>query len=351
MEHLSQFNMTIHYIHGEDNTVADALSRLPDNPCEKEPEDVDVADSPVRWNTWLKDEMSCNAILTISVDESFLRDVRVGYKTDSFCQKLSVADESIPGIRFENELWYIGDRLVIPRYGALREDLFRLAHDALGHFGADKSYASIRDCYYWPNMRRDLENTYVPACPECQRNKSSTGKPKGPLHPLPIPESRGDSVCLDFVGPLPEDKGFNCVLTITDRLGSDIQLIPTRTDITAPNLALIFFNEWYCENGLPLELISDRDKLFVSKFWKALHALTGVHLKMSTAYHPQTDGASKRTNKTLNQCVRFHVERNQRGWVRALPIIRFNMMNSVNASTGYSGFQLRMGQSPRVIPP
>jgi hypothetical protein len=128
-------------------------------------------------------------------------------------------------------------------------------------------------------------------------------------------------------------------------------LIPTRTDLTAPKLAILFFNEWYCENGLPLELISDRDKLFVSKFWKALHKLTGVHLKLSTAYHPQTDGASECTNKTLNQCIRFHVERNQKGWVRALPLIRFNIMNSVNASMGFSGFQLRMGRTPRIIPP
>jgi transposase InsO family protein len=128
-------------------------------------------------------------------------------------------------------------------------------------------------------------------------------------------------------------------------------LIPTRTDLTAPKLTILFFNEWYCENGLPLELISDRDKLFVSKFWKALHKLTGVHLKLSTAYHPQTDGASERTNKTLNQCIRFHVEHNQKGWVRALPLIRFNIMNSVNASMGFSGFQLQMGWTPRVIPP
>src|SRR5882757_2160037 len=72
---------------------------------------------------------------------------------------------------------------------------------------------------------------------------------------------------------------------------------------------------------------------------------------MSTAYHPQTDGASEHTNKTLNQCIRFHVERNQKGWVRALPIIRFNIMNSINSSTGFSGFQIRMGRSPRIIPP
>jgi transposase InsO family protein len=81
-------------------------------------------------------------------------------------------------------------------------------------------------------------------------------------------------------------------------------------------LAHLFFTGWYCENGMPLELISDRDKLFVSQFWRALHKLTGIKLKLSTAYHPQTDGTSERTNKTVNQCIRYHVERNQKGWVR-----------------------------------
>jgi hypothetical protein len=314
MEHLSQFDMTIHYIHREDNTMADVLSRLPADTPDEPSEDVDVADPPLRWESWLGKKHPCNAILTISADECFLRDVCEGHKHDDFCRKLSNVDVSMPGIRFVNNLWYVGDRLVIPRYGTLREDLFRLAHDSLGHFGSDKSYANIRNWYYWPNMRRDLENTYVPACTNCQQNKSGTSKAKGPLHLLPVPEACGDSVCLDFVGPLPEDEGFNCILTITDRLGSDVQLVPTWTNISVPKLVSIF-NEWYCENGLLLELITDHDKLFVSRFWKALHALTGVHLKMSTAYHPQTDGTSERTNKTLNQCVQFHVERNQRGWV------------------------------------
>jgi len=66
-----------------------------------------------------------------------------------------------------------------------------------------------------------------------------------------------------------------------------------RTDIMAEDLALVFFNNWYCENGLPKEIISDRDKLFVSKFWQALHKLTGVKLKLSSAYHPETDGSSE----------------------------------------------------------
>ena len=84
-------------------------------------------------------------------------------------------------------------------------------------------------------------------------------------------------------------------------------------DITAEDLASIFFNRWYCENGLPMDIISDRDKLFLSKFWKVLHKLTGVKLKISTAYHPQTDGASEWTNKTINQALCYHVARTQKG--------------------------------------
>jgi hypothetical protein len=280
---------------------------------------------------------------------SILKQIKEGYLQDEFCKR--VAATEMKGWRKANGLWYIGDRLLIPRVTDLRENLFCLAHDTLGHFGADKSYASLRDTYYWPNMRRDLEQSYIPACPDCLRNKSRTTKPPGPLHPLPVPDQRGQSVAMDFVGLLPLDSGHDCILTITDRVGADIRIIPTKMNLTAAELAVVFFDNWYCENGLPLDIVCDRDKLFVSHFWNALTKLTGVKLKMSSAYHPETDGSSERTNKTVNQMLCFHVKRNQQGWVRALPRIRFQMMNTVNASTKFFGFQLHLGRSPRVIPP
>jgi len=168
-------------------------------------------------------------------------------------------------------------------------------------------------------MRRDLERSYIPSCVDCQRNKSHTTKPTGPLHPLPVPDAHGDSVAMDFMGPLPVDSGFNTILTMTDHINSDIRIILTNANIMADELAVLFFNHWYCENGLPLEFISDRDKLFVSRVWKRLTKITGVKLGMSTAFHPETDGSSEWTNKTVNQCLRYHVTRNQKGWVRALP--------------------------------
>jgi len=335
MELMSQFDAKIIYIKGEDNTVADALSRFPshhspfpspDTLIQTENtarhlyhfcEDDDTAmvatiilpglcgpwESATCLSTRIPFACPVCATLQITADKTFLEAVRLGYKEDAWCKTLSAASVSWPDVAFRDELWYAGNRLIIPRTGNLRETLFILAHDVLGHFGFDKTYGSLRNAYYWPNMRRDLEQGYVSSCPDCQWNKSSTNKPYGPLHPLPIPDQRGDSVAIDFIGPLPEDDGKNSIITFTDCLGSDIQLIPSQTDISAEELAYLFFDKWYCENGLPSEIVSDRDKLFVSRFWKALHKLTGVKLKLSTAYHPETDGASERTNKTVNQAL------------------------------------------------
>lgn len=185
-----------------------------------------------------------------------------------------------------------------------------------------------------------MELLYVPSYANCQQNKSSTNKPSGPLHPLPVPDACATSVAINFVGPLPEDDGYNCIITFTCWLNSDVHLVPTRTNITAEELADLFFCHWYCENGLPADIVFDRDKLFMSKFWKVLHRLSGVKLKMSTAYHSQTDGASERTNKTLVQALRYHVTHTQKGWARTLPLVCFNYMNTKNASTSCSPFEL-----------
>lgn len=335
-ELLSQYDCKIVYIRGEDNGAADALSRLP---CESELVSC-LAHAPVQQLSSLR----------IATDPAWLERVKQGYLMDPWCQRLEKAT-SFNGIRKENGLWYVGSRLVIPRVPDLREGLFRIAHDSRGHFGFDKSYAALRESFYWPNMRKELEELYIPSCEACQRNKSTTSSPPGPLHPLPVPEARGDCIAIDFIGPLPEEHGFNCIATFTDQLGADLRIVPTRTDLTPAAFATLFFNTWYCENGLPLEIVSDRDHLFVSKFWSSLHKLTGVKLKMSSAFHPETDGASERTNKTVIQAIRYHIERNQKGWTKALPQVRFDIMNSVNASTGFTPFQLHIGRHPRLIPP
>ena len=145
------------YIPGPDNTVADALSRLPE----------DDTNIPPLHECW---QSPVASVLSLSTDQTVLDAIKCGYATDEYC--LKVAKSNMPGTKCVNGLWYIGDRLLIPHIGDIRENLFRLAHDTLGHFGADKSYAVLRDAYYWPNMWRNLEKSYIPLCQDCQRNKS-----------------------------------------------------------------------------------------------------------------------------------------------------------------------------------
>lgn len=152
-------------------------------------------------------------------------------------------------------------------------------------------------------MRKDLQQGYIPSCIDCQHNKSTTKKTSGPLHPLPVPNEHCDSISMDYIGPPPMDQGHDCILTIADRLGSDIQIIPTSTSLNAKELAITFFDHWYCKNGLPNDIISSCDKLFMSSFWKHLNIISGIKNKASSSYHPKSNGASERTNKTVNQCL------------------------------------------------
>jgi len=157
-------------------------------------------------------------------------------------------------------------------------------------------------------MHQDLVNSYVPSCTDCQHNKNATSKPGGPLHPLPVPNKCFNSIAINFISPLLKDEGFDCIVTMMDRLGTDVQMVACNTNMTVEEFVAIFFNQWFCENGCPLELITNHDKLFISHFWKTLMNLSGNKHRMSMAFHPQTDGSSEQSNKTVIQALRLHVE-------------------------------------------
>ncbi len=128
--------------------------------------------------------------LSVASDPDWLCRIRDGYTHDKWCLRLlrtlspGSPDSLVPlharlldgsssaGISVIDGLLFAGDRLCIPCVPDIREALYRLAHGSMGHFGSDKSYALLRDSYYWPHMRRDLERLYVPTCDKCQQNKS-----------------------------------------------------------------------------------------------------------------------------------------------------------------------------------
>jgi len=194
MEFLSQYDGRIVYVKGEDNCVADALSHIPMDQVISASSSAGAGDQafPLFHDIHCSGKIASilttsnrgpiaaaanlvaappafhETVLSISADHALLEEIKSGYKSDPFINSLQAASTGMSSVSHREGFWFIGDRLVIPNITRVREALFQLAHDSLGHFGKDKSYAALRHSYYWPNMRKQLELFYVPSCMECQ---------------------------------------------------------------------------------------------------------------------------------------------------------------------------------------
>ena len=111
----------------------------------------------------------------------------------------------------------------------------------------------------------------------------------------------------------------------------------------------MIFSEIYKLHGLPKAIVSDCDSYFTSIFWSHLHKLIGTQLKMSSAYHPETDGATERANRTITQMLRQCIHPTQKDWVSKLPAIEFAINSARSDTTGYSPFFLNYGRMPRAM--
>lgn len=127
-------------------------------------------------------------LLSISAYTAFLEMLHQGYKSDPWTKSLSSTMPSLESLKQINGLWFVDNCLIIPKTGNLWKTLFCTAHNNLRHFGSKKSYNVLWHSYYWPRRWKDLETAYIPSCPECQKNESSTTKPIGPLYSLPVPD-------------------------------------------------------------------------------------------------------------------------------------------------------------------
>ena len=234
----------------------------------------------------------------------------------------------------------------------VREFVIEEAHSVLAHLGTTKTLTYLREYVWWKTMATDTA-AYCDTCRTCRRSKPSNQKPYGLLNPLSIPSHPWESIGVDFVGPLPESKNrdgsYDSITTVICLLTGMVHLIPSRQDYKARQVTEMMFEQIYKLHSIPKNIISDRDSLFTSEFWKHLHELVGTKLRMSSSYHPQSDGATERANKTLTQMLRQCVNAKQKDWVSKLPAIEFAINSARSATTGYAPFFLNTGRMPRSM--
>jgi hypothetical protein len=242
------------------------------------------------------------------------------------------------------------NRIYVPNFDLVRQQLFQLRHDSTfgGHNGGAKVFDMLDREYYWITMRADVQ-TYVQGCPTCQRTKTSKSKPFGYLKTLEIPSGPWQHITMDFIEPLPSSKGFDSILVIIDRLTKWAIFVPTTIRLNAPLLAQLIIDHVITQHGVPESIVSDRGPKFVSKFWRHVTDKIGIDLRLSTGYHPQTDGQTERVNQILEQYLRCYGSYLQDDWSTWLSLASFAYNNSTHSATNFSPFFANFGYNPRTF--
>ncbi|KAK1628363.1 hypothetical protein QYE76_002678 [Lolium multiflorum] len=328
------FDFTVAYRPGRLNTVAVALSRR----------DVDeTADAPI-----------VGAALCIHAGPSFvfIDEVRRATATAADAQQLRqrLADGELAAPwRLDEGLLLHGRRIFVPDHGDLRHQALSLAHSA-GHEGAQKTLHRLRADFYIPGDSA-LVRDWVRACVTCQRNKTETLRPAGLLQPLDVPSQVWADISMDFIEGLPKVGGKSVILTVVDRFSKYAHFIALGHPYTAASVARAFFDGIVRLHGFPSSIVSDRDPVFTGHVWRDLFGLAGVKLRMSTAFHPQTDGQSEVVNKIIAMYLRCLTGDRPRAWVDWLAWAEYCYNTSYHSALHATPFEVVYGRPPPAMLP
>ena len=289
-----------------------------------------------------------------------LKELKGHYQNDTLFKSILDKPKEFRNFEVKDNLVYLKENgknlLCIPKMiingRSVHEIIISEAHSILAHLGPNKTVNYLRDHVWWKDLASDTKS-YCDTCVTCKRSKPNNQKPYGLLNPLAITSEPWESIGVDFVGPLPishnRDGEFDSITVVICLLTAMVEIIPSRIDYKARDIAELMFEHVYKHHGLPKTIVSDRDVLFTSVFWNHLNTLIGIKLKMSSAYHPQTDGATERANRTITQMLRQCINPKQKDWVSKLPTIQFAINSARSESTGFAPFFLNNGRMPKAM--
>lgn len=342
---LSELNFKIVYRPGSKNKRADVLTRR-------------VGDRPAEEILTPSTILGPEKFQIASLEISFINELKQKLAVDTFGQDiLSALEKKAPrhphvdlascqlnqdGLLEINGLIYIPDDL------KLRQKIIsaRHAHPVAGHPGQAATFELISRDFWWPGIRKTIAR-YIRNCETCQRIKPVRHAPYGYLKALEIPQKRWESISLDLITGLPISNSFDAVLVVVDRLTKMAHFIPCNSNLDSQIFARIYRDSVFRLHGLPESVISDRGSIFTSKYTTDLCRLLNIKSRLSTAFHPQTDGQTERINAILEQYLRGYISYQQDNWVDFLSLAEFAYNNSISTTTKITPFFANYGYNPR----
>ncbi|KAI5115587.1 hypothetical protein M0805_008605 [Coniferiporia weirii] len=246
-------------------------------------------------------------------------------------------------------------RVYIPDQINIKREILQMFHDlpSFGHPGLFKTAQLIQQHYWWPGLTVFIKN-YIGGCALCQQMKINMHPTKPPLLPIPTDPMMlpFQSVSMDFITDLPLSNHYDSIMVIVDHDSSKgIILIPCTKMLDALGTAKLYHDNVYKCFGLPKRIISDRGPQFASQVFQTLCTRLGIKSKLSTAYHPQMDGQTERTNQEVEAYLCIYCGTSPHSWADSLTDLEFSHNIQTHSVTKTSPFNIILRYDPIPIPP
>ncbi|KAJ0640342.1 putative nucleotidyltransferase, Ribonuclease H [Helianthus annuus] len=326
---LMGYNYEIHYKKGVENVAADALSRL--------------------------ESSSVFTMVLSSFDPLLLSEIKKSWQDDvslrAIIQKISQG-QVVHKYTWMDGLLKRKQKLVVGADVELRKRLIHLCHSSSmgGHSGVHATYQRLKSFFYWKGQIKQIREL-IRNCNTCQQAKPDHAAYPGLLQPLPIPTEVWADISMDFITGLPKSQGKEVIFVVVDRLTKYAHFMPLSHPFTALQVAQLFLDNVFKLHGWPSTIVSDRDTIFLSNFWKEFTRLQGISVAMSTAYHPQSDGQTEVVNRCLETYLRCMTMERPNSWMKWLSLAEFWYNTNFHTAIQTTPFQALYGYSPPLHVP
>jgi hypothetical protein len=234
-------------------------------------------------------------------------------------------------------------RRCVPREGRLK--ILRKCHSAEhgGHYSYFQTQAKLWSSgFYWPEMHEDTKR-YVASCLECQRTENISQRNSMALkYNLQI--DLFDVWGIDFMGPLKNSHGFEHILVMVDYVSTWVEAMPCRKTSTEESIAMIKSMIFPCF-GTSRILISDGGTHFTRKNFKKCLSKLGIEHRISTAYHPQTNGQAETSNRKLKSILKKTIEKGGKDWSNKLGGALWAYRMAFKIPIGVTPYQFAYGKA------
>jgi transposase InsO family protein len=339
-EQMSEFAFVVQHKPGEQNVVADALSRNVAGVAS-------MTFQPREMFHLQQQDPLCSRVAAALLSATLPTDSREARDIQTIANRCFIKD-GLLRVKWNSKT--LEDRAPLLAPQVIRQEVLRAAHASrfAGHGGQFRTFNTIIRTYWWPGLQAEV-NEWVRTCPICQESKNPKQTLKVPLRPLEVLDRPNVRIHCDLFGPArTSDRGNKFILVMTDAFTKYAELVAI-PDKEAATVAKAIMERWICRFSSPKTIVTDQGREFVNKLTDEMFHKFGIAHNITSAMHPAANSAAESFNREIARYMKVVLDDNQTlEWEEWLPMLAISYNTQVHKSVMNSPFFLTFLHDPNL---